>query len=329
MTIPTTSSVFTDTHIPDINEFELLRQMMRIRAFELTMEKLFLAGKLPGFLHVYIGEEAVAVGVCSCLTDKDYITSTHRGHGHAIAKGASTDRMAAELYGKSTGYCKGKGGSMHVASFEIGMLGANGIVGGGFGIVVGAGIAARNNKQNQIAVCFFGDGASNKGEFHEAVNMASILKLPIVFLCENNHYAQFTSSAYSLSVKNVADRAAAYNIPGVIVDGNDVLAVRRVTVEAIERAHRGEGPSLIEAKTYRWRGHFVGDPVVYRSEEEAEAWKEYCPIKRFESYLLENSMITSEMISKASYEIEVEMKAAVKFAEESPYPEPQEALDDL
>jgi TPP-dependent pyruvate/acetoin dehydrogenase alpha subunit len=308
---------------------ELLRQMIRIRVFELTMEKLFLAGKLPGFLHVYIGEEAVAVGACSCLTDKDYITSTHRGHGHAIAKGAHTDQMAAELFGKRTGYCKGKGGSMHVVNFEIGMLGANGIVGGGFGIAVGAGIAANHFQEKQVAICFFGDGASNKGEFHEAMNIASVLKLPVIFLCENNHYAQFTSSSYSVSVNNVADRAPAYNMPGMIIDGNDVLAVRREVMLAVDRARSGEGPTLIEAKTYRWRGHFVGDPMVYRSEEELEAWKAYCPIKRLETYLLDGGSTTQETIANIWAEMESEMEAAVKFAEESPFPEPEEALEDL
>jgi TPP-dependent pyruvate/acetoin dehydrogenase alpha subunit len=315
--------------IPVIGELELFRKMVRIRVFELTMERLFLAGKMPGFLHVYIGEEAAAVGACSCLDSDDYITSTHRGHGHAIAKGTRTDRMAAELFGKRTGYCKGKGGSMHVASFEIGMLGANGIVGGGFGIAVGAGLAARHRGQGQVAVCFFGDGASSKGNFHESLNLASILNLPVIFLCENNHYAQFTSCAYSISVPNVADRAPGYNMPGVVVDGNDVLAVRNVVGQAVQRARAGEGPTLIEAKTYRWRGHFVGDPGVYRCQEEVDAWKTYCPIQRFETYLREQGLASDQQISGVWAEMEAEMEDAVRFAEESPYPEAEEALEDL
>jgi TPP-dependent pyruvate/acetoin dehydrogenase alpha subunit len=312
-----------------MDEVELLRQMVRIRVFELSMEKLFLAGRLPGFLHVYIGEEAIAVGACSCLGAEDYITSTHRGHGHAIAKGARTDRMAAELFGKRTGYCKGKGGSMHVASFEIGMLGANGIVGGGYGIAVGAGLAARKAGKSQVAVCFFGDGAAGKGQFHEAMNLASILRLPVIFLCENNHYAQFTASSYDLSVTNVAERASGYNMPGFIVDGNDVLAVREVVGRAVERARNGNGPSLVEAKTYRWRGHFVGDPTIYRMPEETEAWKEYCPIKRFQNYLLENKVLEQPQIDSIWAEMEDEMEKAIKFAEESPLPKPEEALEDL
>jgi TPP-dependent pyruvate/acetoin dehydrogenase alpha subunit len=312
-----------------MDEVELLRQMVRIRVFELSMEKLFLGGRLPGFLHVYLGEEAIAVGACSCLGDEDYITSTHRGHGHAIAKGARTDRMAAELFGKRTGYCKGKGGSMHVASFEIGMLGANGIVGGGYGIAVGAGLAARKAGKGQVAICFFGDGAAGKGQFHEAVNLASILKLPVIFLCENNHYAQFTASSYDLSVSNVAERAAGYNMPGFIVDGNDVLAMREVVGKAVERARNGNGPSLVEAKTYRWRGHFVGDPTIYRKPEETEAWKEYCPIKRFQKYLLENKVLDQPQIDSIWAEMKDEMEKAIKFAEESPLPKPEEALEDL
>jgi TPP-dependent pyruvate/acetoin dehydrogenase alpha subunit len=315
--------------IPVIGELELFRKMVRIRVFEQTVERLFLAGKMPGFLHVYIGEEAVAVGACSCLNPDDYITSTHRGHGHAIAKGARTDRMTAELFGKRTGYCKGKGGSMHVASFEIGMLGANGIVGGGFGIAVGAGVAARHYGEGQVAICFFGDGASSKGTFHESLNLASILKLPVIFLCENNHYAQFTSCAYSISVPNVADRAPGYNMPGVVVDGNDVLAVRNVVGQAVQRARAGEGPTLIEAKTYRWRGHFVGDPTVYRCQEELEAWKAYCPIKRFETHLQQQGLASEQQISDVWAEMEAEMESAVRFAEESPYPEAEEALEDL
>ena len=311
------------------NDLTLLRQMVRIRVFEETVETISLAGRLPGFLHVYIGEEAVAVGACSCLTPDDYITSTHRGHGHAIAKGSRTDLMAAELFGKRTGYCRGKGGSMHVASFDIGMLGANGIVGGGFGIAVGAGMAARHRDRGQVAVCFFGDGASSKGNFHESLNLASILKLPVVFLCENNHYAQFTSCRYSISVPNVADRAVAYNMPGVIVDGNDVLAVREVVAQAVARARAGEGPTLVEAKTYRWRGHFVGDPAVYRSGEEVEAWKAFCPIKRFETHLLDQGLASGEQISGIWAEMEAEMEKAVRFARESPYPEEKEALEDL
>lgn len=303
--------------------------MVRIRAFEEKVEELFLAGKIPGFVHLYIGEEAVASGVCASLDRSDYIVSTHRGHGHCIAKGASPRRMMAEILGKSTGYCKGKGGSMHIADFSVGMLGANGVVGGGFNIAVGAALSAKMRRSGQVAVCFFGDGASNRGTFHEALNMASVFELPCVFVCEHNQYASTTPATYSVSVRDVADRAVGYGIPGVTVDGNDVLAVYEAAREAIDRARRGGGPTLLEAKTYRIKGHFVGDPEKYRDRSEVERWKAKCPILRFEDRLRAEGVLADAEMEAIKAAARREILEAVSFAEESPYPDPDDAFSDL
>src|SRR5215213_5824252 len=252
-------------------QVELLKTMQRIRRFEERAEELYLGGELPGFIHLSIGQEACAAGACLALRTDDYITSTHRGHGHCLAKGAPMDRMMAELYAKVTGSCKGKGGSMHIADFSVGMLGANGVVGGGANLAVGATIAARLRGTDQIALCFFGDGASNRGPVHEAMNLAAVWKLPVIFFCENNQYASTTPASYALAIENVADRASGYGMPGVVVDGNDALAVYEATRAAVERARAGGGPSLIEAKTYRIKGHYVGDPERYRPRAEVEA----------------------------------------------------------
>ena len=261
----------------------LYRTMVTIRFFEQTVEKHFLAGEIPGFVHLYIGEEAIATGVCANLTPDDYIASTHRGHGHSIAKGADVSRMMAEIFGKKTGYCKGKGGSMHIADFSVGMLGANGVVGGSFAIATGAALATKMLEQKRVAVAFFGDGASNRGTFHESANLASIWKLPVIFLCENNQYASTTPYRSSTSVEDIADRARGYGMPGVVVDGNDVFAVYEAAKAAVERARGGGGPSLVEAKTYRIKGHFVGDPELYRSKEEVqEIFAKTDPISQFE-----------------------------------------------
>ncbi|MGE5573169.1 MAG: thiamine pyrophosphate-dependent dehydrogenase E1 component subunit alpha [Bacillota bacterium] len=303
--------------------------MVRIRAFEEKVEELFLAGKIPGFVHLYIGEEGVASGVCASLDRSDYIVSTHRGHGHCIAKGASPRRMMAEILGKSTGYCKGKGGSMHIADFSVGMLGANGVVGGGFNIAVGAALSAKMRRSAQVAVCFFGDGASNRGTFHEALNMASVFDLPCVFVCEHNQYASTTPSTYSVSVKDVADRAVGYGIPGVTVDGNDALAVYEAAREAIARAREGGGPTLLEAKTYRIKGHFVGDPERYRDRSEVEGWREKCPILRFEDRLRADGVLGDAEMEGIRSAAHQEILEAVSFAEESAYPDPDDAFSDL
>ncbi len=260
----------------------LYRTMLTIRKFEMLAGELFAAGKIPGFIHLSIGQEGSSTGVCSVLRPDDYLTTTHRGHGHVIAKGGDLKRMVAELMGRKTGYCKGKGGSMHIADFSLGILGANGVVAGGFPIIVGAGLSIKLRRTDQVAVCFFGDGASNRGPFHEALNMASIWKLPILFVCENNCYASTTKTSYACSVIDIAARAKGYGIPGVSVDGNDVLAVRSAATEAVARARKGEGPTLLENKTYRRRGHFEGDPQRYRDPAEVAEWeRKNDPIVRF------------------------------------------------
>ncbi len=307
----------------------LYRMMVRIRNFELKAEELFLQGKLPGFIHLYIGEEAIATGAMANLRKDDYITSTHRGHGHMIAKGADFKKMMAELYGKETGYCKGKGGSMHIADVSIGVLGANGEVAGGLPIAVGAGMAIKMQKKDSVVISFFGDGASNRGAFHEALNWASVFKLPIIFLNENNQFASTERVTETTSVKNIADRAKGYNIVGATVDGNDVIAVYEVVREAVERARNGDGPSLIEAKTYRIKGHFVGDPELYRDRSEVDEKWQFEPISRFESTLFKMGLLTEAEKESIWKEAQEEVKEAVNFAEESVYPAPESALQDL
>ncbi len=307
----------------------LYRTMIKIRVFESRVSELFAQGKLPGFIHLYIGEEAVATGVCAHLSDGDYITSTHRGHGHLIAKGGDLKLMMAELYGKRTGYCKGKGGSMHIADVDLGILGANGIVGGGPPIATGAGFAIKYRGDDNVVVCFFGDGASNQGTTHEGMNMASIWKLPVVFVCENNFYGISLSQAEHQSIADIADRAAGYDIPGVVVDGNDVMAVYEATAEAVKRARAGHGPSLIECKTYRHRGHFEGDPTVYRSKEELEAWMKKDPIPRLEASLKRVGVLDDAQIAAIRKEMADQVDESVVFAEDSPWPEPSELLEDI
>jgi len=307
----------------------MYRNMLTIRYFEERVAELFAAGTCFGFVHPYVGEVAVATGACANLRKDDYITSTHRGHGHLISKGGDLKLMMAELFGRRTGYCKGKGGSMHIADVELGILGANGIVGGGFPIAVGAGFTAKYKGTDQVAACFFGDGASNQGTFHEGLNMASIWKLPVIFINENNFYGISLSQRRSMNVPDVAARAAAYNIPGVVVDGNDVLAVYEAVQEAVKRARAGEGPTLIECKTYRYRGHFEGDPTVYRPEEEVREWKKKDPIPRFEEKLAQMGIMTEEQMKQVREEIAGKIEEAVKFAEESPWPSPEEVLEDV
>jgi len=316
----------------ELKKEELLhfyRKMVEIRKFETKVVELFADGMIPGFVHSYIGEEAVAVGACSNLNDDDYITSTHRGHGHLIAKGGHMDKMMAELFGKETGYCKGKGGSMHIADVDLGILGANGIVGGGFPIAAGAGLSAKMRGTNQVAVCFFGDGASNQTTFHEGINLASIWDLPVVFVCENNMYGISLPQKEHQHIKDISDRATAYGIPGVTVDGNDVIAVYEAVKEAVKRARQGEGPTLIECKTYRHRGHFEGDPTVYRSEEEVEQWKKKDPIKRFRKKLLELGTVTEDELNSIDEEVDKMVEEAVEYAKKGKFPEPEKAVEDV
>ena len=303
--------------------------MNRIRKFEEKALYLFENNKLRGSVHLYIGEEAIAATVCSHLRDTDYITSTHRGHGHCIAKGADLDKAMAELMGKATGYCKGRGGSMHIADLSKGNLGANAIVGGGIPIAVGAALAAKMKGTDQVAVSFFGDGASNEGTFHEAINLASVWKLPIIFVCENNGFGISVPVSQSTSVRDIGVRGTAYNIPGVTVDGNDVLAIDAVMEQAVARAKAGEGPTLIECKTYRWLGHWVGDPQVYRTREEVETWKKKCPIVRFKAYMLEAGLATAAELDAAEAEAAVLVEQAAQFAIDSPQPDPAAVLEDV
>ncbi len=303
--------------------------MVRIRMFEEKAVKLFEANRLRGSVHLYIGEEAIAATVCSRLTKDDYITSTHRGHGHCIAKGGSLERTLAELKGKETGYCKGRGGSMHIADPATGNLGANAIVGAGLPIAVGAALSARLRGTDQMAVAFFGDGASNQGITHEAMNLASVWKLAVVFVCENNGFGISVPVAQSTSVGDISVRAAAYDMPGCSVDGNDVFEIDAAFAKAERRARKGDGPSLIECRTYRWKGHWIGDPETYRDRDEVEKWRGKCPIKRLADYLVENRMLTQEQLQQIDAAVTAKMEAAEKFAEESPEPEPSRVMENV
>jgi pyruvate dehydrogenase E1 component alpha subunit len=318
--------------LPKEQLLSMYRMMVTIRRFEETLRDLFFQGQVPGFVHVSIGEEAVPTGVCAALSDKDYITTTHRGHGHMLAKGGKPKQMMAELFGKKTGYCKGKGGSMHIVSYDLGILGANGIVGGGIPIATGAALASSFRGNDAVAVSFFGDGASNEGTFHESLNLAGLWKLPVIYVCQNNCYAEFTPASESTSVEDIAVRAQGYNMPGVIVDGNDVLAVYEVVKAAVERAKRGEGPTLVEAKTYRWEGHVVGEEAFvgeYRSVEEVEAAKQRCPIVLFSQRVVATGFVDEAELNRIAGEVQREIDEAVAFAQSSPSPEPEEALNDL
>jgi pyruvate dehydrogenase E1 component alpha subunit len=308
---------------------EMYRKMLEIRFFEEKVFELYAQNLVPGTIHLYAGEEAVAVGVCSGLRRDDYITSTHRGHGHCIAKGADLKRTMAEILGKKTGYCKGKGGSMHIADFSIGMLGATAVVGAGIPIAVGAGLSIKLRRTDQVVACFFGEGASNQGTFHESINMASVWKLPVVFVCENNLYAMGTRQSRVMVIEDIADRAVAYGIPGLVVDGNDVSAVYEATQEAVERARKGEGPTLIECKTYRHKGHSRVDPARYRPKEEVEEWLAKDPIKRLKEKLLQTNTLTETEIKQIEKRVSAEVEEAVKFAVESPFPAPEESLQDV
>ena len=313
---------------------EMYRSMQRIRQFETKTRDLALANELPGFVHVSIGEEASATGVCAALRKTDRITSTHRGHGHLLAKGGQLNRMMAELYGKKTGYCKGKGGSMHIVDYALGILGANGIVGGGLPIATGSALAAVIAGKDDVTACFFGDGASNEGTFHESLNLAAVWKLPVVFVCENNGYGEFTPMQTVTSVRDIAQRAQSYNIPGFIVDGNDVMEVFRFASEAVARARAGEGPTLLECKTYRWEGHVVGEAAflgegAYRPTAEVEEWKRKCPIIRYQQFLVRGGKIEQAELDRIDSETSAELEDAIKFARESELPDVSEVTDDV
>ncbi|MBC7263514.1 MAG: pyruvate dehydrogenase (acetyl-transferring) E1 component subunit alpha [Chloroflexi bacterium] len=306
---------------------DMLEKMYTIRYFEQKADELFGRGKIHGTMHLSVGQEATAVGSIAPLRPNDYIASTHRGHGHCIAKGADVRRMMAEFLGKETGYCRGRGGSMHIADVEAGNLGATGVVGGGIPTAVGAALASKLAGDDKVTICFFGDGAANLGIFHEGLNLAAIWQLPVVFVCENNQYGMSMPVQKSMPVKDVAERAASYAMPGVVVDGNDVLQVYEAVSEAVQRAREGKGPSLIECKTYRWKGHSKSDQERYRTREEVEAWKKKDPIARFQKWLLEKGIATEEEIEAISARARQIIEDAVAFAETSPEPSPDTIME--
>lgn len=320
-----------DRHdLADTDLIDMYRTMLRIRRFEERVKELFLEARLYGSVHLYIGEEAVATGACKALGEGDVISSTHRGHGHCIAMGLESGPMMAELMGKVTGYNHGKGGSMHIASMDHGMLGANGIVGAGIPISTGAALGFWIQEKANVAVCFFGDGASNQGAFHEGINFAAGLKLPVIFICENNGYAQFQSVKQDLPIEHVATRAISYGIPGVIVQGEDILDVYGAVKEAVRRARAGEGPTLIEAKTYRFEGHFLGDPEPYRTREEvASARASRDPLKIFGAQLQQMGVASADDLKRIHSQIDEEMDRAVDFGESSPEPAGSVLLTDI
>lgn len=310
---------------------DMHRRMVRIRMFEEEAGKLSEAGKIPGALHLYVGEEAIAAGVMVHLSNEDQITSTHRGHGHLVAKGGDLKKMYAELFGRVDGYCKGKGGSMHVSDLTLGMLGANGIVGAGPPIAIGAAFRNKYKKTDNVTVCFFGDGASNEGTFHEAANIAALFKLPVVFLCENNGYGEFTSQERHQVIKDVADRANGYGMPGVVADGMDAVAVYEAAGEAIARARRGEGPTLLECKTYRFFDHvgIRGMGVVYRDDDEVTQWRKRDPIDMLEARLAEVGILSPEEADTVRERTAFEIESAIEFAQNSPFPDPSALLEDV
>jgi TPP-dependent pyruvate/acetoin dehydrogenase alpha subunit len=305
---------------------EFFRRMTLVREFELRAIAERRGGLIPGFIHSCVGQEATAVGGCMALEPKDVITSTHRGHGHLIGKGGDPRYMMAELAARAPGYCLGRGGSLHISDYSLGILGANGIVGGGIPIAVGAALGFAMRKEPHVALAFFGDGATNEGAFHEAANEAGVWKLPVIFFCENNLYGEGTPQSQQAAVRDLAVRAAAYGFPGVCVDGNDVLAVYEATRAAAERARRGDGPTFIEAKTYRLRGHFEGDPQVYRSVEEIEAWKQRDPIPAFRQRLVQAGLFSDGDLEEIEGSVFTQLDEAVRFAASAPKPEPKDAL---
>lgn len=310
---------------------DMYERMVTIRRFEDTVYDVYSRGIMPGLAHLYTGMEAVAVGVCVNLKQTDNITSTHRGHGHLLAKGGDPRRMFSELLGKESGYNRGKGGSMHIVDLSLGILGANGVVGGGLGIATGAGLSAKIRGEDRISVAFFGDGALNEGLFYEAANMAALWQLPVVYIMENNNYGEYTPANRSTAGSGPA-RAEAMGIPSRSVDGNDVLAVYQSAQWATERARAGEGPSFVECKTYRWRGHHMGDQgdtYGYRGADEIEAWMKLCPIQRFKRYLIDNDLVEENLLIEIDTRIQQQIDDAVEFAKNAPYPDPAEVYQDV
>ena len=311
----------------------MLERMWTIRNFEEKVMEVHEAGEFVGAAHPYIGEEAVAVGVCLALKDTDYIAGNHRSHGHPLAKGGSIKKAMAELYGRVDGYCKGKGGSMHLADFSVGILGESGIVASSVPVATGAGLASKISKNNFVSVVFFGDGASNQGACHESMNLASIWKLPVIFVCENNQFAITTSYQNSVAVENVSDRAQAYNMPGILVDGQNVEAMYEATTEAVKRARNGEGPTLIEGLTYRFEEHSLGLGRVrrgeYRTSEEISKWRERDPIGIHSQKLIDRGVLSEEEINKIESDSKKEIEEAVEFARNSKFPEPEELFEDM
>jgi pyruvate dehydrogenase E1 component alpha subunit len=312
---------------------EMLRRMLRIRYFEEQVVELVSHGEIVGAAHSYIGEEAVAIGACAALRDDDYITGTHRSHGHPIAKGGDVRRAMAELLGKATGYCKGKGGSMHLADFSIGILGESGIVASSMPVAVGAGLASKLRGNDRVVIAFFGDGASNQGAAHESMNLAAVWKLPVIFVCENNQYAVTTHFNTTVATENIADRAAAYNMPGAVVDGQDALAMYQAVKSAADRARAGEGPSLVEGKTYRYYDHSLGMERIlrapYRSDEEVARWRERDPIPILKEAIMSREMATEAEIELLEQEVQAQMVEAVEFARQSPYPTADQLFEDM
>lgn len=311
----------------ETGQVELLRRMERIRRFEERVGELFADNELPGFVHLYIGMEAVAVGTCAPLNRDDYITSTHRGHGHCIAKGLDFDPMMAELYGKETGYCEGKGGSMHIADVEQGMLGANGITASSTPIGGGAALASQIRGDDRVAVSYLGDGATAQGPYHEALHLAATWDLPQIYVIENNHYGEMTNTEVQHPVTDLVKQADAYDVDGVIVNGQDVEEVRDATVEAVEQARAGGGPTVIEAKTYRYKGHYEGDPQWYKENEDLPDWRTADPVETYRDKLLDDGVLTDAEYEELTAEIDEAVEAASEFGRESPYPDPEQAYE--
>ena len=315
----------------DTKYIEMLRKMLLIRFFDEQARDLYMKNIAKGAPHLYVGEEAIAVGVCAALNDGDYITSTHRGHGHCLAKGGDPKKMMAELLGKATGYCKGKGGSMHIADLDLGILGANGIVGGGISLATGAALACKYRNDGHVAICFFGDGAINQGVFYEVANMASLWKLPVIYVCERNQFAEFSYSERYFSDQDLTKRTEGFGFKGIEVDGNDVLAVNDTAIKAVDRARKGEGPSFIVANTFRIYGHTVSDPLTYRKPGEVDVWKDenHDPIARFKKLLIKEEIMVSHEIEKLEQDTALTITDATKFAIDSPLPSVESAWEDV
>ena len=308
---------------------KMLKKMLQIRYFEEQVDQFYMMGEVHGTGHLYIGMEAVAVGAISALKKEDVITSTHRGHGHCIAKDADLKLMMAELLGKVTGYSKGKGGSMHIADISLGNLGANGIVGGGIPIATGAALAIKKMKKDQVVLCFFGDGATNQGVFHEPINIASIWNLPIIYIIENNKYGMGFPVEKAVNIDKLSKRACAYGIAGITIDGNDVVGVYQTTQKLIKKMRKDSIPVILECMTYRWKGHSKMDAERYRTKEEVASWKKKCPIIKYKKYLIEEDILKLMEIENIEKEVRAEIADAVKFAKDSPFPDPEDALEDV